>query len=179
MPHLVISWVLLEWWVHHPSVQSISMLSIPFYEEFPPYVWSEPLSAQFVAMSSCPVLGEEIEPSLLEQFVYIVTECQTQEDWKRPGLPVQPQCSRRVSQNTLLQILSRQLFNISREQDFSTSLGSQFQCLATLTEKFFSIFTCNLLCPSFHPFSPVLFLVTTEESLPRSYWDIVDIEIIK
>jgi len=56
--------------------------------------------------------------------------------------------------------------SISREGDSTTSLGSLFQCSATLQiKKFFLMFSWNFLCFSLCPLPIVLSLGTTEKSL--------------
>lgn len=72
-------------------------------------------------------------------------------EWLRPegatGGLVQPHCSSRVTYSTLLRIVSRWLFNISREEgDPTTSLGNLFQCSVTPTvKKFFLLFRWNFV----------------------------------
>ena len=54
------------------------------------------------------------------------------------GHLVQPPCKSRVTYSRLHRTLSRQVLNISREGDSTTSLGSLFQCSVTLrVKKFF------------------------------------------
>ena len=61
------------------------------------------------------------------------------------------------------------VFNISREGDSTTSLGSLFQCSVTLRgKKFFLVFRRNFLCFSLCPLPLVLSLGTTEKSLAPS-----------
>ena len=65
---------------------------------------------------------------------------------------------KQVPYSRLHRKVSRQLLNASRG-DSTTSLGTPFQCLITLTVKgFFLIFSWNFLCSSFCPLSPVLSL---------------------
>ena len=59
--------------------------------------------------------------------------------------------------------MSRQVLNVSRVGDSTTSLGSLFQCSVTYTEKKFLLkFKWNLLCSSLNPLPLVLPLVVTE-----------------
>lgn len=173
--HLVISWAPPECWFHHLSVQSIPMLKNPFHEEFPPHVWSEPLwsprtACCYVLVSYHSVPGRRDGCQLLQQYVCIVTECQVQEDWKTASLLVQPWCS--GNPKIYYSRFCPESFLISSGSNTSKPpwFQSLFQSSVTLTEKFFFIFTCNLLCSSFCPLPPVLYLVTTKESLPLSYW---------
>jgi len=55
-------------------------------------------------------------------------------------------CQSRVSQSRLHRTSSRQVLNISREGDSTTSLGSLFQGSVTLRVKFFLMFRWNFLC---------------------------------
>ena len=62
------------------------------------------------------------------------TESQSCKGWKGP--PEIPQSSailKQVPYSRLHRKASRQVINISRERDFTTSLGSQFQCYVTHT----------------------------------------------
>ena len=62
--------------------------------------------------------------------------------------------------------VSRQVLNISREGNFTTPLGSLFQCSATLTvKKFILMFKWNFLCSSLCSLPLVLLLGTTKKSL--------------
>ena len=63
------------------------------------------------------------------------------------GHLVQPSCQSRVIYSRLHRTLSRQIFNISREGDSTTSLGSLFQGSVTLrVKRFFLMFRRNFLC---------------------------------
>ena len=53
------------------------------------------------------------------------------------GHLVQPSCPSRVTQSRLHRTLSRRGWNISREGDSTTSLGSLFHCSVTLRGKKF------------------------------------------
>jgi len=76
-------------------------------------------------------------------------------------------CRSKVTQSRLHRTVSRQVFNISREGDSTTSLGSLCQCSVTLRgKKFFLMFSWNFLCFSLCPLPLVLSLDTTEKSLP-------------
>ena len=62
----------------------------------------------------------------------------------------------------------RQVLNISREGDATTSLGSLFQGSVTLrVKKCFLVFNWNFLCFSLCPLPLVLSLGTTEKSLAK------------
>lgn len=52
---------------------------------------------------------------------------------------VQPPCFNLSPSGMLLRIVSRQLWNISSEGDYKTSLSNLFQCSVTCTLKFFLI----------------------------------------
>ena len=85
------------------------------------------------------------------------------------GHPVQTPCRSRVTQSRLHRTLSRQVLNISREGDSTTSLGSLCQGSVTLRgKKFFLRFRRNFLCFSLCPLPLVLSLGTTEKSLAPS-----------
>ena len=63
------------------------------------------------------------------------------------GHLVQPSCRSRVTYSRLHRTLSRQVLNISREGESTTSLGNLFQCSITLkVKKFFLMFSWNFLC---------------------------------
>jgi len=62
------------------------------------------------------------------------------------GSPSPTPCQSRVAYSRLHRNLSRQVLNISREGDSTTSLGSLFQCSVTLrVKKFFLVFRRNFL----------------------------------
>jgi len=85
------------------------------------------------------------------------------------GHPAQPSCRSRVTQSRLHRTLSRQVLNISREEDSTTSLGSLFQGSVTLRgKKFFLLFSWSFLCFSLCPLPLVLSLGTTGKSLAPS-----------
>ena len=78
-------------------------------------------------------------------------------------------CQSRVTQSRLHRTASRQVLNISREGDSTTSLGSLFKGSVTLRgKKFFLMFRRNFLCLSLCPLPLVLSLGTTEKSLAPS-----------
>jgi len=82
---------------------------------------------------------------------------------------VKPPCWSRVTYSRLHRTLSRQVLNISKEGDSTTSLGNLFQCSVTLRgKKFFLMFRGNFLCFSLCPLSLLLLLGTTEKSLAPS-----------
>jgi len=60
------------------------------------------------------------------------------------GSPSPTPCQSRVTQSRLHRTLSRRGWNISREGDSTTSLGSLFQCSVTLRVKFFLMFRQNM-----------------------------------
>ena len=63
------------------------------------------------------------------------------------GHPAQPPCPSRVTHSRLHRTASRRGWNISREGDSTTSLGSLFQGSGTLRgKKFFLGFSWNFLC---------------------------------
>jgi len=85
------------------------------------------------------------------------------------GHLVQPPCRSRVTYSRLHRTLSRQVLNISREGDSTTSLGRLFQCSITLrVKKFFFVLSWNFLCFSLCPLPLVLSLDTTEKCLASS-----------
>ena len=60
------------------------------------------------------------------------------------GHLVQPPCRSRVTYSRLHRTLSRQVLNISREGESTTSLGNLVQCSVILkVKKFFLMFSCN------------------------------------
>jgi len=69
------------------------------------------------------------------------------------GHPVQPPCPSRVTQSRLHSTASRRVWNISREGDSTTSLGSLGQGSVTLRgKKFFLMFRCPINEPSKNSF---------------------------
>jgi len=87
------------------------------------------------------------------------------------GHQAQPHCRSRVTYSRLHRTLSRQVLNISREGDSTTSLGSVFQCSVTLRgKKFFLMFRRNFPCFILCPLPLVLSLGITEKSLAPSSW---------
>ena len=76
-------------------------------------------------------------------------------------------CQSRVTYSRLHRTLSRQVLNISREKESTTSLGNLFQGSVTLrVKKFFLMFRQNFLCFSLCPLPLVLLLGTTEKFDP-------------
>ena len=68
------------------------------------------------------------------------------------GHLVQPSCPSRVTQSRLHRTTSSRGWNISREGDSTTSLGSLFQGSVTLRgKKFFLMFSWSFLCSSLCP----------------------------
>jgi len=85
------------------------------------------------------------------------------------GHLVQPSCRSRVTQSRLQRTLSRQVSNISREGDSTTSLGSLGQGSITLRgKKFFLVFRRDFLCFRLCPLPLVLSLGTPDKSLALS-----------
>jgi len=85
------------------------------------------------------------------------------------GHLVQTSCQSRVTHSRLHRTASRRVWNISREGDFTASLGSLFQGSVTLrAKKFFLMFRQKFLCFSLCPLPLVLSLGTTEKSLAPS-----------
>jgi len=78
------------------------------------------------------------------------------------GSPSPNPCPSRVTQSRLHRTLARRGLNISREGDYTTSLGSLGQGSVTLREKFFLTFSWNFLCFSLCPLPLVLSMGTTE-----------------
>ena len=68
-----------------------------------------------------------------------ITECSGLEGTS-VGRLFQHPCRSRVTYSRLHRTLSRRVLNISREGDFTTSLGSLFQCSITLRVKKFFLF---------------------------------------
>jgi len=60
---------------------------------------------------------------------------------------------------------SKHFLNTFRVSDFTTSLGSPFQSLTTLSEKYFLMYNLNLPWCNLKLFSLVLLLITSEERL--------------
>lgn len=75
---------------------------------------------------------------------------------------VQPLCSNKVAQSQLPKTMSRQLLNISKDVESTTSLGNICQ---SLEWKNILVLRGNLLCLSLWPLPLVLSLNTTEKSL--------------
>jgi len=70
---------------------------------------------------------------------------------------VQPPCQSRVTYSRLHRTASRQVLNISREGESTTSLGNLFQGSVTLRgKKFFLLFRWDFLCFSLCLFPLVL-----------------------
>ena len=85
------------------------------------------------------------------------------------GHLLQHPCRSRVTYSRLHRTLSRQVLNISREGDSTTSLGSLFQCSVALRgTKFFLMFRRNFLCLSLCPLPLVLSLGTEKSLAPSS-----------
>ena len=75
------------------------------------------------------------------------TESQNVGGWKGPLGPRPTPCQSSVPQSRLHRTMSRQVLNISREGDSTTSLGSLCQGSVTLRgKKFFLLFSWNFLC---------------------------------
>ena len=87
------------------------------------------------------------------------------------GSPSPTLCPRRVTHSRLHSTASRRGWNISREEDSTTSLGSLGQGSVTLrVKKFFLMFSWNFLGFSLCPLPLVLSLGTTGKSLAPSSW---------
>ena len=85
------------------------------------------------------------------------------------GSPSPTPCRSRVTQSRLHRTASRQVLNICREGDSTTSLGSLGQGSITLRgKKFFLMFSWSFLCFSLCPLPLVLLLGTTGKSLAPS-----------
>ena len=85
------------------------------------------------------------------------------------GHLVQPPCSCRDTWSRLLRTMFRQLLNISKDGDRTTSLGNLCQSSITLTVKRgFLMFRWSLLCFNLCPLPLGLSLGTTEKSLAPS-----------
>jgi len=85
------------------------------------------------------------------------------------GSPSPTPCRSRVTQSRLHSTASRRGWNISREGDSATSLGSLGQGSVTLSvKKFFLMFSWSFLCFSLCPLPLVLSLGTAETSLALS-----------
>jgi len=103
----------------------------------------------------------------VEQY-YRITECYGMEGTSGDHL-VQPSCQSRVTYSRLHRTASRRVFNIPREEDSTTSLGSLFQCSITLgRKKFFLMLRWNFLCFSLYLLPLVLSLGTTKKSVAPS-----------
>ena len=98
-----------------------------------------------------------------------ITKSQDCRGWKGPQEIIKPNPpAKAVPYNRSDRQVSRQVLNISREADSTTSLGSLFQCSVTLTiKKFFHILQ-SFLCSSFRPLLLILLLCTTEKRLASS-----------
>ena len=84
---------------------------------------------------------------------------------------VQTPCQSRVTYSRLHRTASRQVLNISRDGDSTTSLGNLFQCFVTLkVSKLFLLFRWNFLCFIVCLLPLVLSVGTTEKSLAPSSW---------
>ena len=99
-----------------------------------------------------------------------ITESQNGRGWKGPLWSSSPPP---LPKQGLLQQAAQDLvqwvFNISREGDSTTSLGSLFQCSVTLRgKKFLLMLRRNFLCFRLYPLPLVLSLGTTEKSLAPS-----------
>jgi len=83
-----------------------------------------------------------------------VSVCQRRQNHRMVGVgrdlcrsPSPTPCQSRVTYSRLHRTLSRRVWNISREGDSTTSLGSLCQGSVTLRgKKFFLMFRCNFLC---------------------------------
>ena len=82
--------------------------------------------------------------------------------------PAQPPGSRRATYNNLTRAMSRQLLNISKEEDNTVSLGNLYYCSFTLLakkKKHFVMFRGSLLCFSLCSLPLVMAVGTTENRL--------------
>ena len=87
------------------------------------------------------------------------------------GHLVQPPCRSRVTYSRLHRTLSRQVLNISREGESTTSLGSLFQCSTTLRgKKFFLMFRRNCCTGKRGSKKQSLPTVTDSYPLPSKCW---------
>jgi len=103
----------------------------------------------------------------LDKHYHRITKCSGLEGTS-VGHLVQPLCQSRVTCSRLHRTLTRQVLNISRGGDSTTSLGSLFQCSVTLRgKKFFLMFRRKFLCFSLCPLPLVLSLGTTKRVWPH------------
>lgn len=82
---------------------------------------------------------------------------------------VQSQCPNRVTWSQLPRTVSRQLLNISKDENSMNSLGNLCQCPVILTVTCSLMFTGNHLCFSLCSLPLVLSLDTTVKSLSLSF----------
>jgi len=107
------------------------------------------------------VVGRLIQPDS----IFCVTQSHKCRVWKGPTP------AKAVSYSRLHWKALRQLLNIPREGDTTTSLGNLFQCSTTLkVKKLFLMFIWNFPCSSLCPLPLVLLLGTTERSLASFSW---------
>ena len=100
-----------------------------------------------------------------KKYLQYFTESQNCRDWKGPLEVESKPLIKQVSYSKSHRQASRQVLNISIEDDFTTSLGSLFQCYVNLIiNKLFCIFVWKLLYSSFSLVVLVLLQYTTEES---------------
>ena len=126
-------------------------------------LWAEPHSYMlFPLLKVVHNYGRTSAESLQKRVNLLlrITECSGLEGTSVSHL-VQPSCRNKVTYSRQQTTLSRQVLNISREGDSTTSLGSLFQCSVTLRgKKFFLMFRRNF-CASVwellraHPFNSV------------------------
>ena len=102
------------------------------------------------------VVGRLIQPDS----IFCVTQSHNCRVWKGPTP------AKAVSYSRLHWKALRQLLNIPREGDTTTSLGNLFQCSTTLkVKKLFLMFIWNFPCSSLCPLPLVLSQGTAEHSL--------------